>query len=75
MKTRQPLNASHCATQDKNEERKHNEDRKKPDNPRAKPRKKQHDVWNKPHENRAKQRRPSIYEEKPKQSIQSCLHI
>ena len=44
MKTRQPLNASHCATQDKNEERKHNEDRKKPDNPRAKPRKKQHDV-------------------------------
>ena len=27
MKTRQPLNANHSATQDKNEERKHNEDR------------------------------------------------
>ena len=27
MKTKQPLNANHSATQDKNEERKHSEDR------------------------------------------------
>ena len=32
-------------------------------------------VWNKPHDNRAKQGRPSTYEEKPKQFIQFCLHI